>query len=651
MRVNSIITASVCGLILVAGGCSTILDTDSLNTGDGSSADSAATDVVVERDAERPAAGINVEPSAGLTTSEGGGSSTFEVWLASAPTSTVVILVTSTDPSEGVVDKDDLTFEPANYNAKQTVTVTGVDDDLADGPQVFTITLSPAQSQDNSYRGIDPEDVQVTNSDDETPGVRISSTSLTTTEAAGAEHERTFTVELNTKPAKDVTITFTSGNPAEGLFVLGSETSNTATLTFTPDNFAAAQTVTVRGVDDNVVDGDVSYTLSSSASSEDPAYDDANAQLDLADIAVTNRDDDVAQIVADNASGLSTSETGSTATFTVRLTSRPSGNVVINVSVTGSEGALTAPAGGALTFTSTGGEWQSGLPVTVRGQDDDVVDGPKTFRVALAVNTAETQDTNYRTATPPGPFDVTNADDDTAAIVYEVRDGITTEGAAADTAEIVVRLTKQPSAPVTINITVSQNTDEATITAPAGPNKRLTFPAGNTGPQTVVIAANNDEIDDGDQPFELTFTPDPGSAPGYGSLAAEKRSVTVKDDGDQAGITIGGTPLTTGEDETEDQFTIVLDSQPSAGVDVRVSLADPNNAALIVGVGEGSRTINFDGSNWSTPVPVTLKGRNNNATKDDPPQTYRVTFALTTTASEYASVTVGDITVTHTDND
>ena len=54
---------------------------------------------------------------------------------------------------------------------------------------------------------------------------------------------------LNTQPTADVTIALSSSDTTEG-------TVGPASLTFTTANWNVAQTVTVTGVDDAVVDGD-----------------------------------------------------------------------------------------------------------------------------------------------------------------------------------------------------------------------------------------------------------------------------------------------------------------------------------------------------------------------------------------------------------
>ena len=57
----------------------------------------------------------------------------------------------SSDTGEGTVTgttNDQLTFSSSNWSAEQTVTVTGVADNLSDGDQSFAILLSDNSSGD-----------------------------------------------------------------------------------------------------------------------------------------------------------------------------------------------------------------------------------------------------------------------------------------------------------------------------------------------------------------------------------------------------------------------------------------------------------------------------------------------------------------------
>jgi hypothetical protein len=110
--------------------------------------------------------GIVVGPVAGGSTSESGGIATFNIVLTSQPTSTVTVPLSSSDPSEGSVVAS-VVFEPIDWSTPHQVTVTGVDDQLADGQQIYDIVTGAAISDDVHYAGIDPSDVPLSNVDNE----------------------------------------------------------------------------------------------------------------------------------------------------------------------------------------------------------------------------------------------------------------------------------------------------------------------------------------------------------------------------------------------------------------------------------------------------------------------------------------------------
>ena len=111
--------------------------------------------------------GISVTPTSGLVTTEGGGVATFTVGLDSEPISDVIIPLRSSEPQEGMADTATLEFTPENWAAAQTVTVTGVNDREEDGPKRYVIALERVQSRDRFYAGFNPDDVSVTNQDND----------------------------------------------------------------------------------------------------------------------------------------------------------------------------------------------------------------------------------------------------------------------------------------------------------------------------------------------------------------------------------------------------------------------------------------------------------------------------------------------------
>ncbi len=103
-------------------------------------------------------------------------------------------------------------------------------------------------------------DVSVTNLDNDGPGVSVSAISGDTTEAGG---QATFSVVLQSQPSGTVTVALASSNTGEG-------TVSPDALVFTPANWNTPQTVTVTGVEDDVDDGNVAYTIVTTVSSDAP---------------------------------------------------------------------------------------------------------------------------------------------------------------------------------------------------------------------------------------------------------------------------------------------------------------------------------------------------------------------------------------------
>jgi Domain of unknown function (DUF4347)/Bacterial Ig domain/SMP-30/Gluconolactonase/LRE-like region len=229
-------------------------------------------------------AGTTVTPTTGLITTEAGGQATFTVVLDSQPLNTVTIAISSSSLAEGTVSTSKLTFSPQNWNVVQTVTVAGVNDFVDDGDIAYTITMGNTSTTDPKYSNKAVLDVAVTNLDDDTAGFAVTPTSgLTTREAGGSA---TFSVALTSQPAASVTIPISSSNTAEG-------TVSVTSLTFTPQNWNVAQTVTVTGVNDFIDDGDIAFmVVLGKATSNDAQY----KFLDPADVAVTNLDDDTVGI-------------------------------------------------------------------------------------------------------------------------------------------------------------------------------------------------------------------------------------------------------------------------------------------------------------------------------------------------------------------
>jgi len=126
--------------------------------------------------------------------------------------------------------------------------------------------------------------VSATTTDDDTAGFTVAESSGSTgvTETGSTD---TFTVVLDAQPASDVVISVSSGDTGE-------VTVSPATLTFTSTNWDTAQTVTVTGVNGDLVDGTqtTTITLTINDVSSDNDFDGAADQT----VTVTGVNDDLA---------------------------------------------------------------------------------------------------------------------------------------------------------------------------------------------------------------------------------------------------------------------------------------------------------------------------------------------------------------------
>lgn len=114
-------------------------------------------------------AGFNIVANNGNTTAENGNAVVFSFSLTSAPTTGrfVTIDLSSSDTSEGVVNKPSLTFTSSNWNVVQTFTVTGVQDYLNDGNIAYVINakVNPS-STDVNYRQLTINPISLINAED-----------------------------------------------------------------------------------------------------------------------------------------------------------------------------------------------------------------------------------------------------------------------------------------------------------------------------------------------------------------------------------------------------------------------------------------------------------------------------------------------------
>jgi hypothetical protein len=562
--------------------------------------------------------GITTVGVAPLRTSESGGQETFAIVLDARPTANVTIPLESSNEDEGTVAPGSVTFTPANWNAPQVITVTGVDDDEADGDAAYTIEVGPAESSDGSYDGLEGDAVALTNTDDESAGITVDADAdLTTSEGGG---QATFSVVLNAAPSADVRIGLASDDVGEG-------TVTPVSLLFTTENWNAPQIATIRGVDDAQKDGDQEYSIVlAAAESSDSNYDGLNAE----DVSVTNIDDETAGVTLDFGVGLTTSEDGGDASFRIVLNAEPTANVTFALESSDEGEGVAAPT--SITFTPE--NWNAPQVITVTGVDDDEVDGPQPY--TIEVGNATSSDSAY-SGLAGGSVPLLNEDDETAGVQLQGVGGLQTSEGGAD-ASFTVQLRAQPGANVTLRLT-SSDTSEGIPT----PGSLVFTPENWDAPRTVTVSGVDDDLDDGNQVYTIVTADLTSSDPNYNGINVLDLTVTNIDN-DTPGITVIPLTATTTEAGGTDTFRVVLNSEPTANVTIDVEREDDSEGEVSPG------TLTFTPANWNAPQIVVVAGLNDDL--DDGHQVYFVELLpAESTDPGYDGVDGQDVEVTNTDDE
>nr|WP_275974099.1 Calx-beta domain-containing protein [Argonema galeatum] len=561
---------------------------------------------------------VSITPTS-ISQNEGNSGTTdyiFTAKLSRATTQNVTLNYTTNDGTATLagndyIDNDNSITFTAGGSLTQTITVQAKGDQIAESDETFTVNLDSAT---NAKIDTTANIGTGTITNDDTASIIVTQNAgLTTTEAGGTA---TFTVKLNSQPTADVTINLDSDNIQEGK-------TDKSSLIFTSANWNLDQTVTIIGQDDFIVDGNIAYNIiTAKSTSADTNYNN----LDVADVPVTNTDNDNAGITITQSGGnTNIIEGGATDSYDIVLTSQPTSDVTIAIN----NGTQTGTSPTTVTFTSA--NWNIAQNITVIGINDNVTEGNHSGTIS---HTATSSDANYNGI---AILDVTAniTDNDNAGITITQSGGNTNiiEGGATDSYDIV--LTSQPTSDVTIAI----NNGTQTGTSPT----TVTFTSANWNiAQNITVIGINDNVTEGNHSGTISHTATSSDA-NYNGIAISDVTANITDN-DNAGITITPTTLTTGENATTANFTVKLNTQPTADVSLNLTSSNTTEGTL------DKSDLTFTAGNWNTVQTVTITGIDDFIADGD--KAYQIiTAAATSTDSNYNNVNPVDINVTNTDND
>ena len=300
------------------------------------------------------------------------GSATYTLVLNTEPVGGAVSVPLGVGVAANIVTRSPsaLTFTAQNWDAPQTVTVTGVDD-ANTGNEIVALGHTPTGG---GYNGVIVSNVNVTAVDDDVAGLKVSPANLTVAEGATA----TYTVRLNVAPTAAVSVQVVSNSLKATVDADSGTPGDQTMLSFDAANWNTARTVTVTGAEDaDGADETVGLTHAVTGTGDYAAL----AAIRRPGVAVLVRDDETAGVVL-APSSLAIDE-GGTATYDVELSAPPAtGTVTVTIAATGMAGLTTDAS--TLSFTTT--TWDTAQTVTVTAVADHArladVQGTLTHAVA-----------------------------------------------------------------------------------------------------------------------------------------------------------------------------------------------------------------------------------------------------------------------------
>ena len=566
--------------------------------------------------------GLTISRESVTVTEASGASQTaaYTVALASQPTSAVTVSLSSGDEDAATVSPGTLTFTTTNWKNSQTVTVTGVDDDMDNDPDRTTAISHTASGGD--YGSVSGQ-VAVTVTDDDTRGLTYSSDSITVTEADGTSQTATYTVALTSQPTAAVTVSLSSGDE-------DAATVSPATLTFTTTNWQSGQTATVTAVD-NEIDNDAERTTAISHTASGGDYGSVSGE-----VAVTVTDDDTRGLYLSPDSAILTEAAGDdhTKTYTVRLTSQPTAAVTVSLSSDDEKSVTVSPD--SLVFTTE--NWKVGQTATVTAVDDDIRN-----HVILLKRLTQISHT-----TVGGDYgDVTDemlitVEDDEGTLTFAIADAQVIEGDSGE-ADLNFTVTLSPGAAFRTQVKV--NTSDGTATADEDytslDDKIITFEPSDTS-KTATVKVTGDEVDEANETLTATLSSDATTGIEFSRATA---TGTITDD-DTRGVALSREALALTEGGTHETYTLKLLSQPTEEVTINVS-NDPSGLVTLQYESTSSSSaaipVTFDENDWNRPKTITVRPISDDDHED-------ISGSIVHAVEGYGDLTAADsISVTVTD--
>lgn len=218
----------------------------------------------------------DVVQAGGLTSvEEGGDTDEYSIVLNTQPLETIVVTAEPCDPNQITLngqDRLELTFTPEDWDQERIITVRAVEDSVRE-PETFIWVLhmttceDPNSSWADAFAGL----AKISVRDFDVPSVRLVESDGATVVSEEGPSADSYTAKLLYPPTDPVTLHISTDG--QTVVDTGAGPGQTAELVFGVDDWDLEQAVTVFAVDDDVLEGDHSSTITHTVSSLDGGYD------------------------------------------------------------------------------------------------------------------------------------------------------------------------------------------------------------------------------------------------------------------------------------------------------------------------------------------------------------------------------------------
>lgn len=407
------------------------------------------------------------------------------------------------------------TFPSNAATIVRNITITPNDDALTEGTEDVVLTLT---GTDNPLFSIDTPNNRSVDILDNDYTATISSSDDTAAENTPANNGATFVVDIGNPN--------TTGGPLSvdysigGTAINGTDYANITGTVSIPNGQQTANIV-ITPVDDPIDEVTETVILTLVAGTG-YVLGPPPTRTETIDI----QDNDSAGVVVSAISG-NTTEAGGTANFTVSLTSQPTSTVSVALSSSDTgEGTVSSPV------SIPPGSWNTGVPVTVTGVDDAVVDGNQNY--SIVTGNVVSADANYNSLGGGAVADVAviNVDNDSATLA--IPDAAVNEDVPSGNLVFTVTLDVAVTGGFTVPFTFANGTATGGGTDFTATPGTLNFAgiAGETEEITVTI--NNDQILEDSETFTVQLgTPNnagvqlSGGGTATGTINDDDNCVTV----------------------------------------------------------------------------------------------------------------------------